>query len=218
MAETIQQIALWAVPVLVAIILHEIAHGWVACRLGDDTAKRMGRLTLNPISHIDLFGTILMPTFLIVVGAPFVFGYAKPVPVNFYNLHRPKRDMIWVAGAGPVTNILIAAASLYGLLLIQKSAGLAPDGVAILLARMAQYSVSINVMLAAFNFLPLPPLDGGRVMVGLLPNPYSSILAQLEPYGFLIILLLLMTHTLNFFMEPFVYFIAQLLKALVIGQ
>ncbi|HEU4343553.1 MAG TPA: site-2 protease family protein [Candidatus Binatia bacterium] len=218
MAETIQQIAFWAVPVLVAIIFHEVAHGWVAYRLGDDTAKRMGRLTLNPISHIDLFGTILMPGFLIVVGAPFVFGYAKPVPVNFQNLHRPKRDMIWVAGAGPVTNILLAAASLYLLLLIQKSAGLAPDGVAVPLGRMAQYSVSINVMLAAFNLLPLPPLDGGRVMVGLLPNPYSSIVAHAEPYGFLIILLLLMTHTLDFFMEPFVYFIAQLLKALVIGQ
>jgi Zn-dependent protease len=217
LAETIQQIAFWAVPVLVAIILHEVAHGWVAYRLGDDTAKRMGRLTLNPISHIDLFGTILMPGFLIVVGAPFVFGYAKPVPVNFSNLRRPKRDMIWDAGAGPVTNILLAAASLYLLLLIQKSAGL-PDGVAISLGRMAQYSVSINVMLAAFNLLPLPPLDGGRVMVGLLPNPYSSILAHAEPYGFLIILLLLMTHTLDFFMDPFVYFIAQLLKALVIGQ
>jgi len=159
--ETVQEVAVWAFPVLVAIIFHEVAHGWVAFQFGDSTAARMGRLTLNPISHIDLFGTILLPFFLIIVGAPFVFGYAKPVPVNFHNLHHPKRDMIWVAGAGPATNILIAVVSIYLLKFLNASGGLLPAFVGTPLALMAQYSVMINAMLAAFNLLPLPPLDGG---------------------------------------------------------
>jgi Zn-dependent protease len=215
--ETIQQIAVWAFPVLVAIVFHEVAHGWVAFRLGDSTAARLGRLTLNPISHIDLFGTILLPFFLIVAGAPFVFGYAKPVPVNFHNLNHPKRDMIWVAGAGPATNILIAAASVYLLKFLDASANVLPALVGTSVALMAQSSVIINTMLAAFNLLPLPPLDGGRVLVGLLPEPYSSGLARIEPYGFLIILVLIMTHTLDFFMQPFVYFVSRLLGGIVIG-
>jgi Zn-dependent protease len=214
--ETIQTIAVWAFPVLVAIVFHEVAHGWVAFRLGDSTAARMGRLTLNPISHIDLFGTILLPLFLILVHAPFVFGYAKPVPVNFQNLNHPKRDMIWVAGAGPVTNILLAAASLYALKFMNLSVNVLPESIGAALALMAQYSVAINAMLAAFNLLPLPPLDGGRVMVGLLPEPYSSMVARIEPYGFVIILVLVMTHTLDFFMEPLVYLVSRLVKGLVI--
>lgn len=217
MVETIQRVAVWAFPVLVAIIFHEVAHGWVAFRLGDSTAARMGRLTLNPISHIDLFGTILLPLFLIVVGAPFVFGYAKPVPVNFYNLNHPKRDMIWVAGAGPATNIIIAVVSAYILMFLSSAGGVLPEFVGIPLALMAQYSIAINAMLAAFNLLPLPPLDGGRVLVGLLPEPYSSIVARIEPYGFLIILVLIMTHTLDVFMEPLVYFVSRLINGLVIG-
>ena len=217
MEETIRQIAIWALPVLAAIIFHEVAHGWVAFRFGDPTAARMGRLTLNPLSHIDLFGTILLPLFLIIARAPFLFGYAKPVPVNFHNLNHPKRDMIWVAGAGPATNILIAAASVYVLKFLDWSDGFFPPYVETPLALMAQYSVSINAMLAAFNLLPLPPLDGGRVVVGLLPEPYSSTVARIEPYGFLIILVLLMTHTLDFFMEPLVYFVARLLIGLVQG-
>ena len=216
MAETIQTIVVWAFPVLVAIVFHEVAHGWVAFRLGDSTAARLGRLTLNPISHIDLFGTILLPLFLILAHAPFVFGYAKPVPVNFQNLNHPKRDMIWVAGAGPATNILLAVASLY-ILKFMNLASVLPESIGTALALMAQYSVAINAMLAAFNLLPLPPLDGGRVMVGLLPEPYSAVVARLEPYGFIIILVLVMTHTLDFFMEPLVYLVSQLVKALVIG-
>jgi Zn-dependent protease len=215
--ETVQKVAVWAFPVLVAVIFHEVAHGWVAYRLGDATAARMGRLTLNPISHIDLFGTILMPLFLIIAGAPFVFGYAKPVPVNFHNLNHPKRDMIWVAGAGPVTNILMAVASGYLLKFLVSSDTVVPEFLGTPLGLMAQYSVAINAMLAAFNLLPLPPLDGGRVAVGLLPEPYSSAVARIEPYGFLIILVLLMTHTLDFFMQPLVYFVSQLVKGLVIG-
>lgn len=213
--ETVTEISIWALPVLAAIVFHEVAHGWVAYRLGDPTAARMGRLTLNPLSHIDLFGTVLLPLLLIVAGAPFLFGYAKPVPVNFYNLNHPKRDMVWVALAGPVTNILLAAASVYFLRFILLAAGLLPVFVVTPLTLMAQSSVNMNVMLAAFNLFPIPPLDGGRVLVGLVPEPYSSTIARIEPYGFLIIVVLLMTHLLDVLMGPLVYFVIRLLRGLV---
>ncbi len=218
--ETVRQISIWALPVLAAIIFHEVAHGWVAFRLGDPTAARMGRLTLNPISHIDPFGTVLLPLLLIVTGVPFVFGYAKPVPVNFYNLNHPKRDMIWVALAGPVTNILIAVTSVYVLKFLDTTGGSSltfPAFVSTPLVLMAQSSVNINVMLAAFNLFPIPPLDGGRVLVGLLPEPYSSAVARIEPYGFLIIVFLLMTHTLDIFIGPVVHFLYRFLRVLFIG-
>lgn len=215
--ETIRQISIWAIPVLVAIVFHEVAHGWVAYRLGDPTAARLGRLTLNPVSHIDPFGTVLLPLLLIIIGSPFLFGYAKPVPVNFYNLNHPKRDMIWVALAGPVTNILLAAASLYVLKFIDLAGNSVPSFLLTPLVLMAQKSVSMNVMLAAFNLVPIPPLDGGRVLVGLLPEPYSTTVARIEPYGFLILVLLLMTHLLDFFMGPLVYLVVRLLQGLVVG-
>lgn len=218
--ETVRQISIWALPVLAAIIFHEVAHGWVAFRLGDPTAARMGRLTLNPISHIDLFGTVLLPLLLIIVGAPFLFGYAKPVPVNFYNLNHPKRDMIWVALAGPATNILLAVISVYVLKFVDVAGDsflAVPAFLITPLALMAQSSVNINVMLAAFNLFPIPPLDGGRVLVGLLPEPYSSTVARIEPYGFLIIVLLLMTHTLDIFIGPVVHFLFRVLRALLVG-
>lgn len=214
--ETLRQISVWALPVLAAIIFHEVAHGWVAFHFGDPTAARMGRLTLNPISHIDLFGTVLLPLLLIVAGAPFLFGYAKPVPVNFYNLNHPKRDMIWVALAGPLTNLVIAVVSVYVLKLVDLT-GSFPTFLMTPVALMAQYSVNINVMLAAFNLFPIPPLDGGRVLVGLLPEPYSSIVARIEPYGFLIIILLLMTHILDIFIGPMVHFLFQVVRFLVLG-
>lgn len=217
MEETIRQIAVWALPVLLAVVLHEVAHGWVANRLGDPTAARMGRLTLNPISHVDIYGTIVIPLFLVAVGAPFIFGYAKPVPVNFQNLRNPKRDMIWVAAAGPVTNIILAVASVYMLKAVYGLENLLPEFLQSPLAMMADFSVKMNVMLAAFNLLPLPPLDGGRVLVGMAPQPLSSIVARIEPFGFIILLALLMTHTLDFFLEPFVYFVLRLVQGLVIG-
>jgi Zn-dependent protease len=214
LVDTIQQIALWAFPVLVAIIFHEVAHGWVANRLGDPTAARMGRLTLNPIAHIDPIGTILLPALLIIANAPFLFGYAKPVPVNFYNLNNPKRDMIWVALAGPVTNLLLALGCIVALKIgLPILRGGVQDGSSSLMeflvpiALMADYGVRINVVLAVFNALPLPPLDGGRVAVGLLPEPYSTMLARVEPYGFLILIVLLMTRVLDQIIGPAIQFL-----------
>jgi Zn-dependent protease len=210
LVDAIQQIALWALPVLIAIIFHEVAHGWVAYRLGDPTAARMGRLTLNPLAHIDPIGTVLLPALLIISNAPFLFGYAKPVPVNFQNLHNPKRDMVWVALAGPVTNLLLALGCILvlkiGLPLIAPGPVQASSSAVINflapVALMAKNGVLINVVLAVFNLLPLPPLDGGRVAVGLLPEPQSSLLARLEPYGFLILIVLLMTHALDKIIGP----------------
>jgi len=215
--DTILKFAVAILPVLFAVVLHEVAHGWVANRLGDPTAARLGRLTLNPISHVDIYGTILIPLFLYYVDAPFLFGYAKPVPVNFHNLRNPKRDMIWVAAAGPVTNIILAVVSVYLFKAVHGLENLLPDIVQSPLAMMAEFSVKMNVMLAAFNLLPLPPLDGGRVLVGMAPQPLSSIVARIEPFGFIIVLALLITHTLDFFLEPFVYFVLRLVQGLVIG-
>jgi Zn-dependent protease len=221
MVETIQNIAIWAVPVLVAIVFHEVAHGYVAYSLGDPTAARMGRLTLNPLVHIDPFGTVLLPLLLIVAHSPFVFGYAKPVPVNFHNLHHPKRDMIWVALAGPLTNLALALASalLLKLLLSYDDPPLAASGssIAILapLADMAKIGVIMNVVLAVFNLIPIPPLDGGRVLVGLLPQPQSAAVARIEPFGFLIVIVLLMTDVLDYLMGPAIRFLLGVFNWLV---
>jgi Zn-dependent protease len=197
---------------LAAIILHEIAHGLVAYRLGDPTAARAGRLTLNPLPHIDPFGTVLLPLMLIVAHAPFLFGYARPVPVNFGNLRRPKRDMIYVALAGPLTNVVLAIASaalLRQLMALHLPVHGAHTGllVAVLtpVALMAQNSVIINVVLAVFNMLPILPLDGGRVLTGLLPLRQAIAFSRLEPFGMMIVLLLMATNVLSSVVGPVVH-------------
>ena len=214
MDQIVSQIIIWALPVLVAVVFHEVAHGWVANRLGDPTAAKLGRLTLNPFAHVDLFGTILVPLMLIAVRAPFVFGWAKPVPVNYSNLRNPKRDMVWVAVAGPVTNLLLAAGCTAAWRILASTDG--PQGQSSSLdflapvVMMAQSGILINVTLAVFNLLPLPPLDGGRVLVGLLPDPLSSHVARIEPFGFIILIVLLMTRTLDQIIAPPIEFLLRL--------
>jgi Zn-dependent protease len=221
--DTIRQIAVWALPVLVAVVFHEVAHGWVAYRLGDPTAARLGRLTLNPIAHVDLYGTIIIPLVLIISHAPFLFGYAKPVPVNFQNLRNPKRDMVWVALAGPMMNLLLALGCILFLkaalpLLEAMAGGSSESGLVDFftpVAVMAKNGVLINIVLAVFNAFPLPPLDGGRVLVGLLPEPQSSFLARIEPFGFLVLFVLLMTRTLDNVIGPPTDFLIRLYLALL---
>ncbi len=211
LAPIIHGVSVVALPILLAITFHEAAHGFVADRKGDPTAKYLGRLTLNPLAHIDPFGTILLPLMLyvgplLVAGQPGpVFGYAKPVPVNFMNLRRPKADMVWVAAAGPLTNLGLAVVSGLALRALFAFTGLGVadvDGggagfrIAQPIAEMLVYSVVINLFLMLFNLLPIPPLDGGRVLVGVLPDAGSRRVAGLEPYGMLIVILLL-------FLDPF---------------
>lgn len=182
--EILETVAIYAVPVIVAITLHEAAHGYVARFFGDDTAERAGRISLNPLRHVDPVGTIILPALLLLSHAGFVFGYAKPVPVNFGRLRHPRRDMIWVAAAGPGMNLLLATLSVV-LIAVPQALGHVPPP---LLFEMLLASVEINLVLAVFNLLPIPPLDGGRVAVGLLPLPLARPLARLSRYGMLIVL------------------------------
>jgi len=208
-------ISIWALPVMFAIVLHEVAHGWMADKLGDSTARWMGRLTLNPLKHIDPFGTLLIPALLIISGAPFIFGYAKPVPVNFAKLNHPKSDMVWVALAGPLTNLALAFLSV-GLLSVIIHL---PDSLlwfAQPLAAMLQASVIINVVLFVVNLIPLPPLDGGRVAVGLLPNSLAYQLEKIEPYGFFILIGLLMLGVFQSVLGPIIFGMTNTLMTLVI--
>lgn len=183
-SNVIYLVTIWAIPVIVAITFHEAAHGFVAHLLGDDTAWRLGRVSFNPAKHIDPFGTILLPGLLLLLHAPFLFGYAKPVPVNFGRLRAPRRDMVLVAAAGPVMNIMLAVVAALGFHVV----GYLPTTAARWLADNLKNALILNVLLAVFNLFPLPPLDGGRILVGILPRAVAAHVARLEPYGLAILI------------------------------
>lgn len=187
-----------------AVIIHEYAHGWVAWRLGDSTAKFMGRLTLNPLMHIDPIGTILLPVLLLVTHSPVVFGWAKPVPVDFSSLNNPKKDMIWVGLAGPMANIILAVILSFVLKIFLASQNH-------LILSILNSAIIINLVLAVFNMLPIPPLDGSRIIMGILPADISMQYARLEPYGFIIIFGLLYLGVVWTIIWPVVIFLAKLL-------
>lgn len=196
----IQTIAVYALPVIFAITLHEAAHGYAALKFGDSTAKMLGRITLNPLKHIDPLGTILVPI-LAYMSSGFLFGWAKPVPVNFGQLRRPKQDMLWVAAAGPAANIVMAV---FWAGMIKLAHLMAGSDYAQPLALMGSAGVMINAILAALNLLPIPPLDGGRIAVSLLPHRWAAMLASVERYGLFIVLGLLFTGLLNTLIGPII--------------
>jgi len=218
----VQKLIIAAIPILVAITFHEVAHGFVANKLGDPTAKMMGRLTLNPIAHIDPIGTIIVPVMLFILSnGAFIFGTAKPVPVNFYNLKRPRRDTALVSAAGPATNIMIAFISILLYILIQvifppSSSSTFNQKIMTPLVMMIQYSISFNIFIAAFNLFPVPPLDGGRIATSLLPTKYAYHFSKLEPYGILIVLGLWFTGIAHYIIVPIQTFIEIIIQIFLI--
>jgi Zn-dependent protease len=206
-SSVIANLAIVALPIVFAITLHEAAHGYVARHFGDQTAARLGRISLNPLRHIDPMGTIIVPLVIyfssaVLGGGGIIFGWAKPVPVNFHALRHPKRDMFWVAAAGPGANLAMALAWA----LVFKVAMTAPDNLfTTALLTMAAAGVTVNIVLMVLNLLPILPLDGGRIAVSLLPNKVAARYARLEPYGFPILLLLLFTNVLGVILGPMVY-------------
>jgi Zn-dependent protease len=221
-ASTVQKLIIAAIPILVAITFHEVAHGFVANKLGDPTAKMMGRLTLNPIAHIDPVGTIIVPVMLFILSnGAFIFGTAKPVPVNFYNLKRPRRDSALVSAAGPATNIMIAFISILLYILMQiifppSSSSAFNQKIMTPLVMMIQYSISFNIFIAAFNLFPVPPLDGGRIATSLLPTKYAHHFSKLEPYGILIVLGLWFTGIAHYIIVPIQTFIEIIIQIFLI--
>jgi Zn-dependent protease len=208
----VQIIAIAILPILFAIVVHEVAHGWVAKKFGDNTAFMLGRLTLNPFKHIDPVGTILVPL-LMLIFFKFAFGWAKPVPVDWRNLNNPKRDMVFVAAAGPFSNLLMAI----GWGLIIHLAVLLPNSLLMIkepLIYMGAIGIFVNVILMVFNLVPLPPLDGGRVAVGLLPPRLSYMLSQLEPYGLIIIVLLLVSGFFGGFLMPIIFSVISIIEVI----
>jgi Zn-dependent protease len=197
MNDLVQTFAVYALPILFAITLHEASHAYAAKYLGDSTAYLQGRMSLNPIKHVDPIGTLLIPIALYVAGSPFLFGYAKPVPVNYANLRRPKRDMAWVALAGPGANIVMALMWMTFAIFLNAWQAEEP-----FFMRMAQAGILTNLVIFAFNLFPVPPLDGGRVMTSLLPNKYAYQFERLEPYGFFIVLALVFLKVLHYWMVP----------------
>ncbi len=198
-------------PVLIfSVILHEVSHGWMAEKFGDDTARLMGRITFNPIPHIDLFGTIILPVLALLTGAP-VFGWAKPVPVNGYRLRNPDRDMIWVALAGPGSNLLLAVLC-GGAMWVLRTYAFLPESVAISATELLRLIMVVNVILPVFNLFPIPPLDGSRVLAGLLPSKLAYEYSKLEQYGFFIVIILLTTGILPRLMSPIMNFLIVLLS------
>jgi len=202
----LREILISAPAILIAIVFHELAHGWVAYKLGDNTAKFSGRLTLNPISHIDLFGTIIMPFLLLVLtSGQWVFGYAKPVPVNPYNFKNPKIGMAITAAGGPLANLLLAIACTIILKwILLPFMGAIPNFIFEPLILIFKATIMINIVLAAFNLIPIPPLDGGRIIIGVLPVRYSEMMERIEPFGSLIVILMIVTGLTSVFVWPLV--------------
>lgn len=196
----IYTIAVWSLPVLFAVTLHEVAHGWVANKLGDTTAKMLGRLTINPFKHIDPIGTVLVPLVMVLLQTGFVFGWAKPIPVNTQNLKSPRKDMAIVAVAGPLANLLMAIAWVF-VYKVGMSMGM-DSSLGQGIRAMGQAGILINLVLFVFNLLPIPPLDGGRVLSGFVPPSVSDMLDKIEPYGFFIVIALLYFGVLNVILNP----------------
>ena len=210
-----QTLSVWAIPVVTAITLHEAAHGWAADRLGDDTARRLGRISFNPIRHIDPVGTIMLPGMMVLLGSPFVFGWAKPVPVAFHRLRHPKRDMVWVALAGPAINLLLAVLAALAMHPVQPwTDQLLP----LWIYRNLENAIFANIILACFNMLPILPLDGGRVVTGLLPGRLAARYASTERYGLLIVIGIafivpMLAHELGYRINPLAWILLPIFRA-----